>query len=151
MKKNFIFSLFAMATMLFTASCSEQELVDPSLLNGDVVSFNVTTEIVGTRAATGEGALATKLYYGVYEFVDVDKDGDLEWSLVPTISKTAEPDPLPKEGTVVNIRLAKQKRYSVIFWAQSEAENALCTVDWDQRELKINNNANANQESYDAF
>lgn len=143
MKKNFIFSLFALATMLFTASCSEQELVD-AMANTDVVSFNVTTEIVGTRAAdTGEGALATKLYYGVYEYVDG------EWSLVPAISKTTAPVDLPKEGKVVDIRLAKQKTYSVIFWAQS-AENALCTVDWTNRELKVQN-AKANQESYDAF
>lgn len=151
MKKNFFFGLFALATMLFTASCSEQELVDPSLLNGDAVTFNVTTEIVGTRAAaTGEGSLATQLYYGVYEFVDVDKDGDLEWSLVSAISKTTEPVALPKEGTVVNIRLAKQKKYSVIFWAQSEAANALCKVDWTNRKLDVQN-ATANQESYDAF
>ena len=146
MKKNFIFSLVALATMLFTASCSEQELVDPSLLNGDVVSFNVTTEIVGTRAAdTGEGALATKLYYGVYEYVE-DK-----WSLVSAISKTTAPVDLPKEGTVVDIRLAKQKKYSVIFWA-ANAENNMCNVDWTARTMTMKETGStANNEKNDVF
>lgn len=144
MKKNYLFGLLSLFTVLFAASCQEEELVDAQA-NTDVVTFNVNTELVGTRAAdTGEGALATKLYYGVYEYVND------AWSLVPTISKTSEPVNLPKEGTVVNIRLAKQKKYSVIFWAQSEAENKLCTVNWAERKLQINN-ALANQESYDAF
>ena len=127
MKKNFFFGLFALATMMVTSSCSEQELVDPSLLNGDVVTFTVNLQqSASTRAAlAGRGTLADKLYYGVYE-----KTSNNGWALIPAISALTgdynnDKDPATIQygtSTQVEIKLAKQKEYSVIFWA-ANAEN----------------------------
>ena len=119
----------------------------------EVVTFAVKTQDVVTRAIdTGKGTYATTLYYGVYEFVDADKDGDKEWKLIDTdLSKTDEGvDFDPTIGTIVNLRLAKQKEYSVIFWA-ANADNSMCTVEWENRSMKVNEGISSNQESYDAF
>ena len=143
-----------MATMLFTASCSEQELVDPSLLNGDVVSFTVNLQqSASTRAAVlaGKGANADKLYYGVYEKT---ANG---WALIPAISATTgnyDNDKAPAviqygTPTQVEIKLAKQKEYSVIFWA-ANAENDMCNVNWESRTMTVTGGT-ANNENNDVF
>ena len=154
MKKNFIFGLFAMATMMFTLSCSEQELVDPSLLNGDVVTFSVNLQqSASTRAAlAGRGTLADKLYYGVYE-----KTSNNGWALIPAISAltgdyTNDKAPATIQygtPTQVEIKLAKQKEYSVIFWA-ANAENNMCNVDWTARTMTVTGGT-ANNEKNDVF
>ena len=162
MKKNFFFGLFALATMLFTASCSEQELVDPSLLSGDVVTFTVNLQqSASTRAAAelaGRGTLANKLYYGVYE-----KTSNNGWALIPAISALTrdytydddENHPAPAaitygSPTQVEIKLAKQKEYSVIFWA-ANAENNMCNVDWTARTMTVSDDVTANNENNDVF
>ena len=161
MKKNYLFGLFAMASMLFTTSCQQDNLV-PAEADTDLVTFAIKTQDVATRAATGKGSLADNLFYGVYESVDIDGDGTKEWRLIEeanvkegnkqgiSMTKTPHSSFTAENGGLVTLRLARQKEYSIIFWAQSEAKNALCTVDWEKRELKVNN-AYANQESYDAF
>ena len=111
--------------------------------NTGMVTFKVNTQQVGTRAATGEGALADSLYYGVYEYVNN------QWALVPTISKTNSAQPISLEGTVVNIRLAKQKKYSVIFWAQSDS--TMFAVNWGEHKISLKSPIYANAEGYDAF
>ena len=113
--------------------------------NTGMVTFKVNTQQVGTRAATGKGALADSLYYGVYEYVNN------QWALVPTISKTTpnSAQPISLDGTVVNIRLAKQKQYSVIFWAQSDS--TMFTVDWANHKIDVKSPIYANAEGYDAF
>ena len=161
MKKNFFFGLFTLATMMVTSSCSEQELVDPSLLNGDVVTFTVNLQqSASTRAAAelaGRGTLANKLYYGVYE-----KNGN-DWDLIPAISALTrdytyniENPPAPATiqygtPTKVEIKLAKQKEYSVIFWA-ANAENNMCNVDWTARTMTMKETGStANNEKNDVF
>lgn len=155
MKKNFFFGLFALATMMVTSSCSEQELVDPSLLNGDAVTFTVNLQqSASTRAAVlaGRGANADKLYYGVYE-----KTANGGWALIPAISAltgdyTNDKAPATIQygtPTQVEIKLAKQKKYSVIFWAAHESNN-MCNVNWETREMKMTGGS-ANNEYNDAF
>ena len=148
-----------MATMLFTASCSEQELVDPSLLNGDAVTFTVNLQqSASTRAAlAGSGAHADKLYYGVYEATEVDANGNgTAWQLVPAISAAQEegmkdPADISTGNANVEIKLAKQKLYSVIFWATNE-NNDVCDVDWANRTMTMKaTGATANNEANDAF
>ena len=154
MKKNFFFGLFTLATMMFTSSCSEQELEDPSLLNGDVVTFSVNLQqSASTRAAlAGRGTLADKLYYGVYE-----KTSNNGWALIPAISAltgdyTNDKAPATIQygtPTQVEIKLAKQKEYSVIFWA-ANAENNMCNVDWTARTMTVTGGT-ANNEKNDVF
>ena len=145
-----------MATMLFIASCSEQELVDPSLLNGDAVTFTVNLQqSASTRAAVlaGRGANADKLYYGVYE-----KTANGGWALIPAISAltgdyTNDKAPATIQygtPTQVEIKLAKQKEYSVIFWA-ANAGNDMCDVNWESRTMTVSDDVTANNENNDVF
>ena len=119
--------------------------------NTNVVTYKVSTQQVATRAAVeaGQGVEANKLYYGVYEYIDE------AWTLIEASSVLGTDEALAiTAGTPleVPIRLAKQKKYSVIFWAQSENAKPLCNVDWSNRQMSINNtDLLSNQESYDAF
>ena len=157
MKKNYFFGLFAMATMLFTASCQEEDIAGINAGNSDVVTFAVNMKQTATTRAVlaGQGAQADKLYYGVYEKVGEDK-----WDLIPAISATTnkeldedkEPATIEfNKPTQVEIKLAKQKEYSVIFWATNEA-NDVCNVDWANRTMTMKTTgATANNEANDAF
>ena len=149
MKKNYLFGLFAMATMLFTASCQEENLVGTS--NGDTatVTFEVKTPTLTTRAV-GDGTTAKKLYVGVYEYQNGTLEGGpLEVSLIDENETVAFGD---DRKATVNLALAKNKEYSVIFWAETENNaDAMFDIYWDTRELKLKSSLKANQESYDAF
>ena len=93
MNKKSLFGLFALATLLFTASCQEEDIAGINAGNSDVVTFAVNMkQTTATRAAlAGRGAQADKLYYGVYEATEVDADGNgTAWQLVPTISAAQE-------------------------------------------------------------
>ena len=161
MKKNYLFGLFAMASMLFTTSCQQDNLV-PAEADTDLVTFAIKTQDVATRAATGEGSLADNLFYGVYEFVDTLGDGTKEWRLIEeanvkegnkqgiSMTKTPHPSFTAKYGGLVTLRLARQKKYSIIFWAESE-KGSLCEVKWAERRMSVKQSISANAESYDAF
>ena len=155
MKQKSLFGLLAMGAMMFTTSCQEEDMFGgSSVADTDVVTFTVNTQQVATRALAGQGTAAGSLYYGVYEFIDKDSDGAKEWVLIPAISKTETPHEsfTAADGALVQIRLAKQKEYSIIFWAETGAEgDGLCNVDWDARSMSVNSEVSSNQEDYDAF
>ena len=46
--------------------------------------------------------------------------------------------------------MARQKKYSIIFWAESE-NGSLCEVKWAERKMSVKEGISANAESYDAF
>ena len=160
MKKNYLFGLFAMATMLFTASCQEEDIAGINAGNSDVVTFAVNMkQTAATRAEAalaGRGKQANKLYYGVYEATEVDADGNgTAWQLVSAISAAQEegqkdPADISSGNVNVEIKLAKQKLYSVIFWATNE-NNDVCNVDWVNRTMTMTNDGTANNEANDAF
>ncbi len=153
MKKDYLLGTLALASMLLTTACQEQDMVDASMANTDVVTFTVNTKLLGTRAnPTGEGIYATNLYYGVYE-----KNADGNYTLVPAISATTEertddkdPQTITGYSTDVQIRLVKQKPYRIVFWAE-DIDNRMCKIDWTEKNLTVNSTLSANQESYDAF
>ena len=147
MKKNFIFGLFAMATMLFTASCAEEELVPNSAGDTATVSFEVSTPTLATRAV-GDGTTATKLYVGVYENQNGTLAGPLDVSLIGDNETVTFTDRV----ATVNLALAKNKEYSVIFWAETaDKGDAMFNIDWNSRKLTLKSEVIANQEKYDAF
>ena len=155
MKKNYLFGFFAMATMLFTASCQEEDIAGINAGNSDVVTFAVNMkQTAATRAEAalaGRGKQANKLYYGVYENV-----GENKWKLIPAISAAQDegnvaPADISTGNVNVEIKLAKQKEYSVIFWATNENNN-VCDVDWAARKMTMMDaTATANTEANDAF
>ena len=147
MKKNFIFGLFALVTMLFTASCAEEQLVPNSAGDTATVSFEVSTPTLATRAV-GDGTTATKLYVGVYENQNGTLAGPLDVSLIGDNETVTFTDRV----ATVNLALAKNKEYSVIFWAETaNNEEAMFNIDWQNRKLTLKSEVIANQEKYDAF
>jgi hypothetical protein len=146
MKKNYLLGFFALATMLFTASCQEENLVGTS---GDtaMVTFEVSTPTISTRTV-GDGKTAKKLYVGVYENQNGTLAGPLEVSLIDEGETVTFTDRVAK----VNLALAKNKEYSVIFWAETENNaEAMFDINWGDRELNLKSSLKANQEKYDAF
>ena len=119
------------------------------------VTFEVKTPTLTTRAVVGDGTTAKKLYVGVYENQNGTLTGPLEVSLIDENETVAFGD---DRKAIVNLALAKNKKYSVIFWAEAD-ENGVYSIDWENKEenkiapkLSIDpENLFANQESYDAF
>ena len=76
--KKYLLSVFAAASMLFAASCSEEENFAES--NKQSVTFKVEVEDAGasSRALSngkdvGQGSLVNKVYYAVYDKQKKDK------------------------------------------------------------------------------
>ena len=120
--------------------------------NTATVTFSVNTPTIATRAV-GDGKTATKLYVAVYEnqngtASNLNLVGPLDASFIGQ-----DNEHMPKTFTdrvaQVNLQLAKNKEYSVIFWAQSDS--SMFTVDWEGRELSLKTPIYANAEGYDAF
>ena len=134
--KKYFYSLFAAATMLFAVtSCSQEE--DFVQSSGEMTTFSVSLDgAVGSRATTGDGTTATKLYYQAYrgnELV-IDKSADI------------------KTTAKIEMALLKGETYDIIFWAQA-ANGTIYDID-DLRNITIDYATAtplANQESYDAF
>lgn len=135
MKKFSFYGLLA-AALLMTASCQEDITPDNLPGEGSIVTFNVGTPDIATRAYS-DGMTANKLQYAVY-----DKDGNCVFE-----NKDTEIN----NGTAqVQLELASQSTYSLIFWA-SEA-NAPYAVDFSQKTMTVNyDNVNNNDEKLDAF
>ncbi len=139
--KKILFSVFAMAAMLFATSCSQEE--DFAIVaDGTEVEVSFTAQLpqeIATRAYS-DGKTATELSYAFY---DVDAD-----ELKPLLEGSAKFSGL--KATVTET-LATGKTYSIIFWAESEGENVY-TVNFDNQTLTVDyTKMKANDENNDAF
>ena len=123
--------------MLFATSC--QNDLDLGIETGEeaLVSFNVTTPDMATRAY-GEGLMATNLQYAVY-----NEAGEALDSYTVTQKEIYG-------STTVNLKLLTGDTYSIIFWAS--APNAPYTLDFENQTMTVNyNGAMSNDEARDAF
>lgn len=135
MKKFSFYGLMA-AALLMTASCQEDITPDNLPGEGSIVTFNVGTPDIATRAYS-DGMTANKLQYAVY-----DKDGNL----LLTAEKAIQ------GSTNVQLELANQSEYSLVFWAA--AEDAPYTVDFEAKTMTVDYTAAKainNDEKRDAF
>ena len=154
MKKNYLLALSAMATMLFTASCQQEELVkQPQAGELAQVSIKVTTPELGAATrAFGDGESAKVLHYAVYN-VKIE-DGKEELTYLPEL--TVEDHKMDALKATVDLQLVTGNTYKVIFWADNanspytpnwtDANNPTVTVDYN-----YNNGVTCNNENYDAF
>ena len=136
--KKFFLGLSAIA-MLFVTSCQKDADLGLNLGETSVVSFNVGTPQLATRAYS-DGLTATKLQYAVYDSLG---------NILPTFTTT---DATINGSTTVNLQLTTGHKYSVIFWAA--AENAPYTVNFETKEMTVNYPATttlSNDEKRDAF
>jgi hypothetical protein len=138
MKK--LFSFFAMAVMLFTASCSTEN-IKAECENEALVSFAVALDGQAATRAISDGKSVNLLTYSVYA---VDGQGNLGQKLTGVEGKKVT---FPCTET---IRLAKNKSYKIVFWAQAEDCKAY-TVDAETMKVAINYEGVNNDENRDAF
>ena len=146
-----------MATMLFTASCQQEELVKQSQA-GELakVSIKVTTPELGAATrAFGDGKSAKVLHYAVYNVKTENNQETLTY--LPELTKE---DHEINITTTVDLQLVTGNTYKVIFWADNanspyttnwtDANNPTVTVDYDYNN-GIDNGVTCNNENYDAF
>ncbi len=148
MKKNLLFVAFVAASMLFTTSCSNDELVGVESGNEATVSFSLGVENgVGSRAIS-DGLKAKKLVYALYNaegnLIKTIKDADANGQFVDTEAF--------KGGLnhKVYVTLAKGQTYTAVFWAQSNACEAYTTTDLKNVTVTYGAALN-NDENRDAF
>ncbi len=119
------------------------------------VTFEVSTPMLATRAV-GDGTAvgkAGKLYVAVYE------KGGQGWSNPLGASKITFENAITFDyvngvaTAPVKLDLAKNKDYSIVFWAETNENGDAYTIDWNTGgTLYLNTDKlKANQESYDAF
>ena len=135
--KKILFGLSAF-TMLFATSCQKDVAFDTNVEESAVVSFNIDTPDLATRAYS-DGTTATVLQYAVY-----DAAGEELTDLTVT-------DATINGSTTVNLQLTTGNTYSVIFWAA--APNAPYTVDFANKTMSVVDYTTAvsNDENRDAF
>lgn len=139
MKKNFLFGIFAAATMLLATSCQQDGITNLNYGDKATVSINLATPEVATRAYS-DGTTATHLQYAVYNAA-----GDL----LDELTVTNETINLKKN---VSLKLTTGNTYTLVFWAA--APNAPYTVDFPNKTMSIDYSAAktlANDEGRDAF
>ncbi len=143
MKKSLL-SVFAMATMLLATGCSQEEELVNGGENGELVevSFNLKSSEGPQSRALSDGKKAKELYWTVF-----NQDGEVipqdEWT------KTMNED--PTVGTTVTFTLVKGQTYDFVFWAQTPNTKYYNITEKNLKEITVNYNSDANDESRDAF
>lgn len=138
MKKIFS-SIMMVATVLFAASCTSEDLTQNESGENVKVSFSLGLEGISTRAIS-DGSGVNKLAYAVF-----DEAG----KRISGIEAKNEEVTFP---ATVELTLVKDKKYKVAFWAQNKACSAYSvdkeamTVTVDYASIKENND-----EKRDAF
>ena len=135
MRKYFL-SLVAMAAMILFSGCNKNEDFYISE-NGDMVTFNIATPEMGTRAFS-DGSTATNLIVAVYQ------GGQYREALTQnvTINGSAQ----------VSLPLVTGVTYDIVFWAY--ADGAPYTFSTANNEFVVSvdyANVTANNENLDAF
>ena len=133
MRKYFL-SLVAMAAMILFSGCNKNEDFYISE-NGDMVTFNIATPEMGTRAFS-DGTTATNLIVAVYQ------GGQYREALTQnvTINGSAQ----------VSLPLVTGVTYDIVFWAY--ATGAPYTFNPENGIVSVNyNGVTANNENLDAF
>ena len=140
--KTKLFSMFAVAAMLLTTSCSNDETNE--LISGEPVTTSFKVQLpnsIGTRPNKGakkafaDGKTATKLKYMVF-----DENNNL---VIPAAEKTIN------LSTDVQLSLITGKKYKIVFWAANAA--APYTIDETGKVTVNYAGMNTNDESLDAF
>lgn len=141
MVKKFL-SVFAVSSMIFATSCSNEDFVSPATEGESLVNFAVQLPDGLNSRAYGDGTTATNLNYSVYEVTETGA-----WNHIEDLEGTATFSGLT---TNVNLRLVNGIDYKVVFWASApsspytyDAENKNVTADY--------NYCTSKNESLDAF
>lgn len=138
MNKNLFLGMFAASTIVLSTSCSNEDIVS---LEGDMVnvSFNLSTEGANASRAISDGSGADYLKYAVFQ-------GTTQLDRLTTVERNLGD---LQSGHAINLRLAKNQTYTVVFWAQDETCTAYDVS--DDMKLTIDYEGVNNDETRDAF
>ena len=139
MKKRMLFGLMS-AGLLLATSCTNENLFSSETDATSMVSFQIATPEIATRAYS-DGTTATKLEYAVY-----DEAGNI---LAPFTAIDDDAKTIDLTQTV-NFQLTTDNTYTVIFWAS----NAAAPYDFNPvtKEVTVDyTGVTSNNENYDAF
>lgn len=136
--KKCLFSMFALATLLFVASCSQED--EFSAANGNETEFAFTVELpegIATRAI-GDGTTVDVVACAVFDA----KGNEL---------KNLRDNELAISGkkAVYKVRLAKGQAYRAVFFAYDRDADAYDIT--DMKNIKVKANQKSNVEGRDAF
>ncbi|MBR0336569.1 MAG: FimB/Mfa2 family fimbrial subunit, partial [Alistipes sp.] len=132
---------FAMAVaVLFTASCAKED-ISSSIGGGEVeVTFTANLTGISTRAIA-DGQTVNRVYLAIFDANNDNYLGDL------TVDAGY---PVANGEATIPVVLLKGKKYDLVFWAQKDGTGAY-TLDLENRKVKANYGAAANNEERDAF
>ena len=142
--KTKLFSMFAVAAMLLTTSCSNDETKE--LVSGEPVTTSFKVQLpnsIGTRPNKGakkafaDGKTATVLKYMVFD------ENNNRVTTIPTGEKAIN------LSTDVQLSLFAGKKYKIVFWAANAA--APYTIDETGKVTVNYEGMKTNDESLDAF
>lgn len=143
--KRYFYLTAAIAGLLMAASCQKEDFAGA---DGDYAEVSFTADLPGSIAtrAIADGQTVNKLHYEVYTVADADgtPTGDPVYDEVTDVTDGK---------ATVNVRLIKNKPYTVFFWAQYEDDSYTSpyTVT-DLKNITVSyDNALANDEKRDAF
>ena len=143
MKKQ-VWSMAALALLLTTASCTDEQMAGGASGSEAMVTFTAQLpQGLQTRAA-GDGLTATTLSYAVYQH-------DTKTPLI-----TSKDEVTFENGqATLSLRLAAGQSYDFLFWADAygqDAADAPYTLDFNTQTLSVDyTGALSNEEARDAF
>lgn len=154
--KKYFYSMLAAATMLFAASCSQDDELNGSDSGEQNVSFTVQvpattqTRAIANGVEVGKGNMANTLIYALYEQGKEDE--------TPLILGQKTEDPGADGVFTITVPMAKDLKYKLLLLAYNE-ENCAFDINYDANNLasvnlqalKLKSTLSANQEAYDAF
>lgn len=154
--KKYFYSMLAAATMLFAASCSQDDELTGSGNGEQNVSFTVQvpattqTRAIADGVEVGKGNMANTLIYALYEQGKEDE--------TPLILGQKTEDQGADGVFTITVPMAKDLKYELLLLAYNE-ENCAFDINYDAdnlasvdlQALKLKSTLSANQEAYDAF
>lgn len=138
--KRFCLSVFAVASMLFAASC-QQEL-NPVTDGDTTVTFTVSAGDVATRAIA-DGTNVDILHWEIY-------GTDIKTAAKPLGEGRVEDADGNKEFTV-GLKLLADQEYNIVFWAEVKDAGHYDTSDLRSVKIVSYSDENANDETRAAF
>lgn len=107
--KKLLYSLAAVATLVFAASCAQEKLVGTDNADLVEVTFNVGMPDAVATKAISDGTKATELLFFAF-----DGNGKYLANVKP-----AEPVEVSEYQAAVTVKLIKGMTYNFVFWAQT--------------------------------
>ena len=153
MKKHLL-SMFALASMLLAAGCSQEEEPIVNSSNDYVdVSFNIEMGEEVQSRALGDGVQVNQLYYGIFDQAGnvVPVITNIDNSTGNFTTQNVGEAVIIGHTATVKMRLVKGQTYDFAFWAQVKG-NEYYQIDMDDlSSITVNYNTAANDEKRDAF